>query len=230
MTQRSPALLLGPWLALAACQAAPPDAGDPAPPAEAAAVPQAPAPGDLTLSGPVELFAGVPATLTVTGVPAGRPTALLASAATSGPLACPRMMRPTCLELFEPARVIGVSTADGAGVAVYDLTVPVGTPVSIAHLQAATVDGAGEAYTSQVLTLDVFAPTGDPDGDGLSSEDEIDIHGTDWLDPDTDDDGIMDGAELLRGTDPLDADTDGDGVDDGAELFFGTDPLDPSDV
>ena len=51
--------------------------------------------------------------------------------------------------------------------------------------------------------------------------------GTDPNDPDTDDDGLTDGAEVdTHGTDPLDPDTDDGGVNDGAEVGNGTDPLD----
>ncbi|NNC87914.1 MAG: hypothetical protein HKN82_05575 [Akkermansiaceae bacterium] len=71
---------------------------------------------------------------------------------------------------------------------------------------------------------------GDSDGDGLSDQDEIRIHGTDPNNPDTDGDGLLDGQEVNdTGTDPLNPDTDGDGCDDGAELNGGTDPLDATD-
>jgi hypothetical protein len=86
---------------------------------------------------------------------------------------------------------------------------------------------------------------GDPDGDGLSTEDEYRL-GTDPYNADTNGDGIPDGVEVgsgrsatnadmdgdgvlnavevTRGTDPFHPDTDGDGVNDGADCF----PLDPS--
>ena len=44
----------------------------------------------------------------------------------------------------------------------------------------------------------------DMDGDGLSNTDEVDIHGTDPLNEDTDGDGYWDGEEVAAGTDPLD--------------------------
>ena len=53
--------------------------------------------------------------------------------------------------------------------------------------------------------------------------------GTDPADPDTDDDGLADGAEISRGTDPLLPDTDGDGVSDSEEVESGTDPNDADD-
>ncbi|MGI6495418.1 MAG: hypothetical protein ACOX5G_04910 [Kiritimatiellia bacterium] len=62
--------------------------------------------------------------------------------------------------------------------------------------------------------------------DGLALEYRFGI-GTGPLDPDTDDDGLDDGAELALGTDPFGYDTDGDGLRDGEEAEAGTDPLDP---
>ena len=56
--------------------------------------------------------------------------------------------------------------------------------------------------------------TNDTDGDGL----------VDQQDPDSDNDGIQDGAERDAGTNPYDADTDGDGLSDGEESALGTDP------
>lgn len=48
--------------------------------------------------------------------------------------------------------------------------------------------------------------------------------------PDTDQDLLTDDDEInIHGTDPFDPDTDGDGVRDGIEIFFGTDPLDDLD-
>jgi alpha-tubulin suppressor-like RCC1 family protein len=87
--------------------------------------------------------------------------------------------------------------------------------------------------------------TGDPDGDGLSTREELAI-GSDPLmvdtngdgisdgaaahsnlsatDTDMDDDGVLNAAEVEGGTDPFRADTDEDGVADGADCF----PLDPA--
>jgi hypothetical protein len=67
----------------------------------------------------------------------------------------------------------------------------------------------------------------DQDSDGLSACGEQ-YYGTAPLDPDTDHDGLMDGAEVnTHHTDPLDADTDDDGLTDGDEInTYGTNPLD----
>ena len=55
----------------------------------------------------------------------------------------------------------------------------------------------------------------DPDGDGISSHDEIFLYGTEPLFADTDADGIADNIELMMGTDPFDTDEDGNGIPDG---------------
>lgn len=66
----------------------------------------------------------------------------------------------------------------------------------------------------------------DPDGDGLTTMEEIHIHFTDPLNPDTDDDGLKDGEEVdFFFTDPKRFDTDGDGWGDGEEVhYYYTDP------
>ncbi|MBT4384894.1 S-layer homology domain-containing protein [Candidatus Peregrinibacteria bacterium] len=68
----------------------------------------------------------------------------------------------------------------------------------------------------------------DTDGDGLTDDDEINIHGTDPLLDDTDGDDLLDGAEVnTYGTDPRLPDTDEDGLNDGEEVnTHFTDPLD----
>lgn len=67
----------------------------------------------------------------------------------------------------------------------------------------------------------------DSDNDGLSDGAEFLLYQTDPIKQDTDDDGLSDAAELTRGTDPLNADTDGDGLLDGREDLLGTDPFAP---
>ncbi len=68
----------------------------------------------------------------------------------------------------------------------------------------------------------------DPDGDGLTTLAEFQA-GLDPFDPDTDGDGLEDGAEVtLHGTAPQLFDTDGDGLSDGLEVATGSDPLDPA--
>lgn len=75
---------------------------------------------------------------------------------------------------------------------------------------------------------------GVPDGDldGLSDDDENNIHGTNPNLSDTDQDGINDGAEILvHGTNPLQIDSDSDGLNDYQEVFlYGTSPTNITDV
>ena len=52
--------------------------------------------------------------------------------------------------------------------------------------------------------LTFTATSRDSDGDGLSNELETSTYGTDPNDPDTDDDGILDGQEVTDGSNPLD--------------------------
>jgi hypothetical protein len=74
----------------------------------------------------------------------------------------------------------------------------------------------------------LFSIDPDSDDDGLLDGEEIAL-GTDPDDADTDDDGLTDGEEVLvYFTDPLDPDTDDDDLTDGEEVnTYGTDPLDP---
>jgi hypothetical protein len=59
--------------------------------------------------------------------------------------------------------------------------------------------------------------TTDTDGDGLDDGQER-VNGTDFLNPDSDDDGVADGAEVDSGCmNPRTKDTDGDGIPDGVE-------------
>ncbi|NLH74856.1 MAG: hypothetical protein GX456_17540 [Verrucomicrobia bacterium] len=65
----------------------------------------------------------------------------------------------------------------------------------------------------------------DQDSDGLTNLEEFQI-GTRPDNPDTDDDGVLDGTEVKTlGTRPLVADTDQDGLNDGQEVTATTDPL-----
>ena len=69
----------------------------------------------------------------------------------------------------------------------------------------------------------------DYDNDGLTNVQEIQI-GTQLGIEDTDSDGLIDGDELnIYGTDPLNPDSDGDGIYDGDEIAIGKNPADPTD-
>ena len=93
---------------------------------------------------------------------------------------------------------------------------------------AAMNPGAAEIADALDNDCDGFADEGiDSDGDGLDNYTEVGLLGTDPFDPDTDADGMDDGAEVAAGTDPVDPDSDDDGLTEGAEALAGTDPLDP---
>jgi hypothetical protein len=69
-----------------------------------------------------------------------------------------------------------------------------------------------------------WALQSDGDGDGLGYGDEI-AHGTDPQNPDTNGDGILDGAAVDSGISPTDEDMDGDGLTNAQEATIGTDPF-----
>jgi FG-GAP repeat protein/thrombospondin type 3 repeat protein len=86
--------------------------------------------------------------------------------------------------------------------------------------------GGGSVYIFD-LSPSAPPPTGtgpcpDTDGDGLLDTNEATLaQGTGCpnpLDPDSDDDGLNDGAEVAAGTNPCNPDTDGDGLFDGTEV------------
>jgi hypothetical protein len=69
----------------------------------------------------------------------------------------------------------------------------------------------------------------DSDDDGMLDGDEVHVHATNPHDPDSDDDGLFDGEEVFaHATDPSDSDSDDDGLIDGDEVnVHRTDPNAP---
>lgn len=95
----------------------------------------------------------------------------------------------------------------------------------------ADVDDDGDGLTDEdEITIHGTNPKrADSDGDGLSDSDEINIHLTNPNVADTEGDGLSDGAEVkTHGTNPKLGDTDGDGFLDGYEVLTGKLPLDPT--
>jgi hypothetical protein len=118
--------------------------------------------------------------------------------------------------------------------------------------RVATYNSSTPHWSTQLLDLSQFAPatslqlrfnassqndllwyiddvtlygTSDADKDGLSDDEEAQL-GTNPNDPDTDNDGLLDGEEVnTYHTKPRDADTDDDGMPDGWEVDHGLDPL-----
>ena len=69
----------------------------------------------------------------------------------------------------------------------------------------------------------------DYDNDGLINAQEL-LLGTQLAVDDSDLDDLFDGEEVnVYGTNPLEPDSDGDGIEDGDEMYLGKNPTDPSD-
>jgi len=84
---------------------------------------------------------------------------------------------------------------------------------------------------SASLAATTLCASADTDGDGLSNDDETNIHGTDPNDADSDDDSLNDGDEVnIHGTDPLDPDSDDDGLCDAARVDNDGNGVDPADA
>jgi hypothetical protein len=113
---------------------------------------------------------------------------------------------------------------DGEPVLVSDsgLTGPLGLEATIGSaFSAGGVGNAGENWEGGIDEVAIYADAlsaetimkhwqasrggeaVDSDGDGLSDDDEVNVTGTDPLNPDTDGDGQADGAEVVAGTDPV---------------------------
>ena len=127
------------------------------------------------------------------------------------------------------------AAADGADIAVAYVGPAVprlarasGTPAAGGRvIEVAGTEATAEAQAARAATpaADAEPSTDDEDGDGLLAAEEAELN-TDPALPDTDEDGLTDGVEVVEiGTLPLAADTDGDGVLDGDEVAQGTDPL-----
>lgn len=97
------------------------------------------------------------------------------------------------------------------------------SPNANSVLDAGVVWTWGARYPQEIVAVGASADT---DADGLSDEREREIE-TDPFDPDTDNDELSDGEEVLTyETDPLNPDSDWDMLEDGAEVLkHETDPL-----
>ncbi|MCG6960293.1 OmpA family protein [bacterium BMS3Abin03] len=91
-----------------------------------------------------------------------------------------------------------------------------------------TLDGSNDGYYNLGVGLTLVSGSGssDNDKDGLTKREEKEL-GTDPDNPDSDEDGLKDGAEVKKYfTNPLNPDTDGDGLNDGDEVNkYGTSPV-----
>jgi hypothetical protein len=78
-------------------------------------------------------------------------------------------------------------------------------------------DTQGGAIGSDSDILFARAAAPDSDGDDLADLEETNLYSSDPLDSDSDDDGLLDGIEVLAGLNPISADSDSDGLLDGVE-------------
>ena len=83
-----------------------------------------------------------------------------------------------------------------------------GMDIGLYSISSEETDWFGEGWSDDINI--------DDDGDALNSLEEH-SYGTVSDDGDCDDDGILDGIEVLQGTNPLECDTDADGLTDGLE-------------
>ena len=135
-----------------------------------------------------------------------------------------------------------VQVASGVTNTIGLINIPTNATLGVISITASPDNSFTEPFTLPPITLNILSPAGDADGDGMPNGYEIAhgldpfqndaaqdpdgdnlpnlqefLHGTDPHDPDTDHDGLKDGAEVALGTDPLNPDTDGDGLPDGID-------------
>lgn len=190
-------------LALLASCSAPVEMGVPldAPEWQHQALPSqtSPPPGSLVLE-PVDFWQGETAIVTASGLTEGDTATLIISIGGLGDGPCPAILGGMCLEIMAPLATMGSATADDQGVATF--TIPVPQNVAWNVLYAQVVRGGITPDTSNGVAIRVLRHGGDSDNDGLSDDLEITI-GTDPIDADTDDGGVVDGWEVaVDGTDP----------------------------
>jgi len=87
----------------------------------------------------------------------------------------------------------------------------------------------GDLLTNiEEFNLGTFPDSVDSDGDMAGDYEEVNVHGTDPTDADSDDDSMYDGWEVLYGLDPLiddaDGDLDNDTLTNAEEFLYGTRP------
>lgn len=133
----------------AACATAPDLSADPS---QGEAAPLPPPVGALNLRAPAVAVEGLTLAVAVDGAPSGARVALFATGDLTAPRDCPPQIAPECLAVGN-ARLIGLATANGAGVATFEVVLPDDLPPADIALQAAARDGL--VYLSQREALPV---------------------------------------------------------------------------
>ena len=121
-------------------------------------------------------------------------------------------------------------TLDGNEPTQGDPQVASGTTVYVGASSTLSVKGWRPGWDPSVVSTNNYVITAprpkDSDGDGLSDDDEATL-GSDPNNPDTNDDGLPDGAAHAAGLSVTDPDMDSDGLANLDEATAGTDPFDP---
>lgn len=92
---------------------------------------------------------------------------------------------------------------------------------SLGPNSASNLTSAGASLLAASIA---WALQSDRDNDGLGIFDEL-VNGTDPSNPDTNGDGVLDGAAVKSGLSPTSVDQDGDGLTNAQEAAAGTDPF-----
>ena len=121
----------------------------------------------------------------------------------------------------------------------YDFKTPIESDITLYALWLTPTDTDNDGLMDDVENNIGTDPSlTDTDNDGISDYDEVIYFGSDPLNPDDNEDGVIDGQsdhdeddliyllEIEYGTSPINADTDGDSLMDGEEInTYHTDPL-----
>lgn len=167
---------------------------------------------------PPTLVVGCASRVQVRGASSGD-TVYLYQSASAEVGTCPPRLGGACLDLDEPARLVGSGRANRFG-----NTLLPWTPRAEGTVLAQVYESGRSPGLSAIYELAVLPSALDADGDGLSNLEECTL-GTDPSDPDTDGDGWSDGDEVdALGSDPLDP---ADGAWYGRGTWFWRDTGDP---
>lgn len=150
-------------------------------------------------------------------------------------------------QFTEPPMVLAaMQTTDGGDTAILRINANTieGMDVFVSEEQSRDSEIAHTTEQGGYISIAVYDPTSDPDGDTLTTADEENIYNTHPGVADTDHDGIDDGAEITYWQEQgsswdddidndglinlLDQDSDNDGMADGSEITAGFDPADPA--